>query len=368
MAPFPILFFIFVEVPSMGAMLAHKGIMLATGNETKPLNVWLYRLIGVTSLFLLLIMSFAIGADAACLLFVLLIGGGLFAFITKRKNGAVPAAGQPGAGQYHGGQGYTGGQYNTAPATGGYGPPPQQPGVRDEVASFLEGMQQYERTKDLAVLDRTIAEGRAVVRAEQDIERWRTFSIVLGQALMSRHLATTDQSALAEAVEVLRSVGTNLPEGHRLRPQALIELGAALREFGVLSGRLELVDEAIHWYGLCSAIESPKRAQAFVSISMCLKIKADRLGDAALLDQAVPPARYAAQIAPDPQVRGKYLVNLSALLVLVHRRTEDPATIQEAVSAAEEALRLSPDEQERQAREKVLAVARAQQQLGGWIE
>ena len=53
MAPFPILFFIFVEVPSMGAMLVHKGIMLATGHETKPLNVWLYRLIGVATLVLL---------------------------------------------------------------------------------------------------------------------------------------------------------------------------------------------------------------------------------------------------------------------------------------------------------------------------
>ncbi|NMO55136.1 hypothetical protein HH310_28615 [Actinoplanes sp. TBRC 11911] len=39
MAPFPILFFIFVEMLSMGAMLVHKGIMNATGQQTRPLNL-----------------------------------------------------------------------------------------------------------------------------------------------------------------------------------------------------------------------------------------------------------------------------------------------------------------------------------------
>lgn len=331
MAPFPILFFIFVEAPSMGAMLAHKGIMLATGNETKPLNVWLYRLIGVTALAVLVGLSFAIGADAACLLFVLLIAGGLIAFVARRNNNA-PAAQQ-------------------------YGQPP----VRDSLARVVAGMDRYHRTNDLAVLDRTIAEGRTLVRTEQDLETWRSLSILFGQALMRRNLVTKDQGALAESVEVLRSVGQNLPAGHRLRPQALIELGTALRELGHQSGRLEHVDEAIHWYGQCSDIESPKRAQAYFGVSTCLKTKD-------LLDQAVPPARSAVGCAQDPQERGKYLLYLTSLLILLHRKTEDPAIIQEAVTAAEEAARLSPHQQERYAREKVLKVAQAQQMLGGWFE
>ncbi|MGC4868145.1 hypothetical protein ACLQ3B_22250 [Micromonospora sp. DT53] len=93
-----------------------------------------------------------------------------------------------------------------------------------------------------------------------------------------------------------------------------------------------------------------------------------KLADAGLLEQAVAPARYAVGSARDPQQRGKYLLHLSGLLVLLHRRTQDPAVIREAVTAAEEAVRLSPDQQERYAREKVLRVAQAQQQLGGWIE
>ncbi|WP_430501278.1 hypothetical protein ACQRWP_06740 [Micromonospora trifolii] len=329
----------------MAAMLVHKGIMLATGNETRPLNSWLYRLLGVFSLILLLSLSFAIGADAACLLFVLIIGGGLVAFIARRNNKAAPATGQ-------------------------YGPqqPPHLPVIRDSVASFVRGLQQYDQTKDLAVLDRAIAEGRALVRAEQDVEAWRNFAIMLGQALMSRNLATNDQGALAESVEVLRSVGQNLPPGHRMRPHALVKLGTALRELANQSGRLELVDEAIHWYSLCSAVKSPKQAQAYLGLSMCLNIKGEKLADAGLLEQAVAPARYAVGSTRDPQQRGKYLLYLSGLLVLLHRRTEDPAVIREAVTAAEEAVRLSPDQQERYAREKVLTVAQAQQQFGGWFE
>lgn len=337
MAPFPILFFIFVEVPSMGAMLAHKGIMLATGNETRPLNVWLYRLIGIVSLVVLLGLSFAIGADAACLLFVLLVGGGLAAFVTRRRNDA-------------------------APDTTRYDPPPQQQAAApDALARMVECVQRYEQTKDLADLDRTITEGRALVRAEKDIEVWRRLSVLLGQALLKRHLATNDRGALVEAVEVLRSAGQNIPPGHRLRPAALIELGAALRELGNLSGRLELLDEAAHWYGLCSAIESPKRAQAYVGLSTSLKVKGDKLDDAGVLAQAVAPARYAVGSAPDQQQRGENLTYLSGLLVLLHRRTGDPAAVREAVTAAEEALELSSDPQDRAVREQALRVAQAQE-------
>jgi hypothetical protein len=88
------LFFIFVEVPSMGAMLVHKAIMMATGQETKPLNVWLYRLIGVTTLVVLVGLSFVIGGDAACLLLVLLVAGGLIGLVVRRQN-AVTGAGVP---------------------------------------------------------------------------------------------------------------------------------------------------------------------------------------------------------------------------------------------------------------------------------
>jgi hypothetical protein len=92
MSPFPILFFIFVELPSMGTMLVHKAIMKANGRETKPLNVWVYRLIGVGTLFLVLNLSFVIGADAACLLLVLLIAGGLIALAARRRGGTAGAA------------------------------------------------------------------------------------------------------------------------------------------------------------------------------------------------------------------------------------------------------------------------------------
>jgi hypothetical protein len=85
MAPFPILFFIFVEMPSMAAMLVHKGIMNATGRQTRPLNVWLYRLLGVAGLALLVGMSLTIGGNAACLLLVLVIGGGLGLLLARRK-------------------------------------------------------------------------------------------------------------------------------------------------------------------------------------------------------------------------------------------------------------------------------------------
>lgn len=85
MAPFPILFFIFVELPSMAAMTVHKGIMVASGRETKPLNVWLYRLVGVTGLLVLIGSSFLIGTDAACLVFILAIAGGLVGLAVQRN-------------------------------------------------------------------------------------------------------------------------------------------------------------------------------------------------------------------------------------------------------------------------------------------
>ncbi|WP_327000405.1 hypothetical protein OHA72_35450 [Dactylosporangium sp. NBC_01737] len=91
MNPFPIFFFIFVELPSMGAMLVHKAIMKVNGRETKQLNVWLYRLIGVGTLFLVLNLSFIIGADAACLVLVLLIVGGLIGLAVRRKGGTTGA-------------------------------------------------------------------------------------------------------------------------------------------------------------------------------------------------------------------------------------------------------------------------------------
>jgi len=86
MSPFPILFFIFVEVPSMAAMLVHKGIMQATGSQTRPLNVWLYRLAGVTVEFVVLMLSFVIGLDAACGLLVLIVMGGLIALAVRKGN------------------------------------------------------------------------------------------------------------------------------------------------------------------------------------------------------------------------------------------------------------------------------------------
>ena len=86
MSPFPILFFIFVEVPSMAAMLVHKGIMQATGNQTQPLNVWLYRLAGVAVEFVVLMLSFVIGLDAACGLLVLIVMGGLIALAVRKGN------------------------------------------------------------------------------------------------------------------------------------------------------------------------------------------------------------------------------------------------------------------------------------------
>jgi hypothetical protein len=91
MNPIPILFFIFVELPSMGAMLVHKAIMKANRLDAKPLNVWLYRLIGVGTLFVLLNLSFVIGGDAACLLLVLLIAGGLTALAARSKGGTAAA-------------------------------------------------------------------------------------------------------------------------------------------------------------------------------------------------------------------------------------------------------------------------------------
>lgn len=93
MNPFSILFFIFVELPSMGAMLVHKSIMKVNGKETKPLNVWLYRLIGAGTLFVVLNLSFVIGGDAACLLLVLLIAGGLVT-LTVRCQGRTAGAAQ----------------------------------------------------------------------------------------------------------------------------------------------------------------------------------------------------------------------------------------------------------------------------------
>jgi hypothetical protein len=92
MSPFPLLFFLFVEVPSMGVMLVHKGIMQATGNNSRPLNVWLYRLIGVTAGFLVLSLSFVIGMDAACGLLVLFIVGGLIMLATRRSSGGTASA------------------------------------------------------------------------------------------------------------------------------------------------------------------------------------------------------------------------------------------------------------------------------------
>ncbi|MFD0747414.1 hypothetical protein ACFQ1L_40580 [Phytohabitans flavus] len=77
----------------MGTMLVHRAIMKANGQDTKPLNVWLYRLIGIGTLFLLLSLSFAIGGDAACLLLVLLIAGGLIA-LAARSKGATAGATQ----------------------------------------------------------------------------------------------------------------------------------------------------------------------------------------------------------------------------------------------------------------------------------
>jgi hypothetical protein len=82
----------------MCAMVVHKGIMTATGQQTKPLNVWLYRLFGVTALMVLLGLSFAIGLDAACLLFVLLIGGGLVGLVTRRRNATAAAGAAQGIG------------------------------------------------------------------------------------------------------------------------------------------------------------------------------------------------------------------------------------------------------------------------------
>jgi hypothetical protein len=59
------------------------------------LNVWLYRLIGVTAGFVVLSLSFVIGMDAACGLLVLFIVGGLVALATRRSRaGTVRATAQ----------------------------------------------------------------------------------------------------------------------------------------------------------------------------------------------------------------------------------------------------------------------------------
>lgn len=49
---FPVLFFVFVELPSMAVMLIHKIIMVVTGRGStgRPLPIFLYRIIGVAGL------------------------------------------------------------------------------------------------------------------------------------------------------------------------------------------------------------------------------------------------------------------------------------------------------------------------------
>ncbi|MFF4362150.1 hypothetical protein [Streptomyces sp. NPDC001604] len=236
------------------------------------------------------------------------------------------------------------------------------------VQAFLSGVQLYDQTNDIATLDHAITAGRMVVSTEQDIETWRVMITVLGQALLRRYEATRDRDALAESVQALRTVSHNLPVGHKTRPKALLTLGQALREAANNEGRMDIADEAIHWFEQCATIPSGVRSDAYFGLSTCLKFKADRTGDPVLLQHAAGAARYAVGFAPDSMLRGRNLLYLATLLALLHRKTGQPDAIREAVEACKEAVRLSPEGPERRNREKTAAVLQIQADSGWWLE
>jgi hypothetical protein len=232
---------------------------------------------------------------------------------------------------------------------------------------FLGGVKRYDETKDLAVLDRAIAAGRTVVRSERDIESWRLFTTVLGQALSSRYLVTREPAYLAESVDALRAVAQELPPGHRLSGNVYRETATMLRELSDVEGRLELADEAIYWFHRCAEISPEFRTQAYFGLSMAFQVKAKRLDDIPSHQAAVDAARQAVDVAMEPRERGKRMLLLAAMLRNLHRKTENPAFIDEAVAVARDGNRLFPAaEGQRRDRDMFLSQLQAQRQMGGW--
>jgi len=248
------------------------------------------------------------------------------------------------------------------------------------IALSLAVRREFDRTGDLAHLERSIALVRAAVAASGDVASQANALHLLGGALLDRHDRTGDTVALDEAADATRRSVTLLPEGHDDRVNHLNTLGTVLlSRFDRTANRPALAeavaafrtvvaamppthprrvamlhnlsnalrrsgedDEAVSLLREAIALAPPggqEESSCWNDLGIALRQRFDRDGDAAVLDEAIGLLRKAAHAASKTSAaRPRRMSNLAFAL------TRRPGREVEAAAMFEEAARsaLSP--------------------------
>ncbi|GAA3752546.1 CHAT domain-containing protein [Micromonospora maritima] len=190
-----------------------------------------------------------------------------------------------------------------------------------------------------ADLDAALAAYRAAVGSTGD----DALRHQVGVLLTHRYERGGDAGDLAEAVRLLRAgvaaAGDPVVRGHRLA-----DLGYALGRGRADHGAADA------WRAACDALTEavallpagdPERHRCLNNLGNCLRERADRGDDPALLEPAAEALR-AAVAATAPETPADYLSNLGLVLQARFAVTQDLATLTEAVAVLADAVEASP--------------------------
>lgn len=199
---------------------------------------------------------------------------------------------------------------------------------------------EYERTGDVALLDRICAEGRLLL-AEAGPDRWMA-GWAVGPALMRRFEERGEDADLDDSVELLReslghpSLGGDVPLGHG-KLDYLVNLGAALLTRFQRDRSGADLDEAIGYARRVVELE-PEQGRYLNTLGSALVYRYEHSSRRADLDEAIEVGRGALRQATSPAERAHAQANLGNRLRYRFWLTEDRAHADEAVDSLRAAL------------------------------
>jgi tetratricopeptide (TPR) repeat protein len=217
-----------------------------------------------------------------------------------------------------------------------------------------------ELTGDRSDADEAVRAHRAALdatrRASGDRPREQS---ALGLTLCSRFELTGELSDADEAVTLLRAAVDSLPESDPRRPATLSDLGLVLAARYWRTGAAADLDEAIQAHRAAvaapnamaagagqsprAAQEAQERGRRLLNLAGPLRVRFERTGRRADLDEAIDALRGAAEEGSHTTVdRHLVLRDLGAALLLRAQRTLSPTDLRDAIEALHAAVDAVP--------------------------
>ncbi|MBX7554253.1 CHAT domain-containing protein [Streptomyces sp. tea 10] len=166
--------------------------------------------------------------------------------------------------------------------------------------------------------------------------------------LLRAYERTQRRELLEQAVSVMRTLITMLPEEHPARAAVLNSLGSSLRSLVERGGDAGLLEEAVRASRQAVAAtpgEDPDRALYLNNLGSHLRFQFGRVGEVGLLEEAVETGRRAVALTPDEgPYRPMCLKNLHTALGLLYEHTGEVGLLAEAVETGRRAVAATLDD------------------------